>query len=229
MLQNLQFTGIGAGFNPEMDNTSAYFTHNGQLILIDCGETVFARLFKSGLLQQYTKVYLLLTHTHADHAGSLPALVSFCHAVLHYKITVVHPQIQQVQTLCQIMGVGPEEYAVCSTLPKDAGFSCQFIPVQHVPDMNCYGLHIAIPSWNLYYSGDAAQIPEDILTHFLNGTIQSMYQDTSIHPSTHHAGLAYLCSIIPPEHRNRMFCMHLAQGAAEKIIQEGFRIPEVLP
>ncbi len=228
MLQNLQFTGIGAGFNPNLDNTSAFFIQEEQLVIIDCGETVFARLFKSGLLHQYNKVTLLLTHTHADHVGSLPALVSFCNAVLKYKVTVIHPHIQQVQNLCQLMGVSPEEYTVLAALPAEAGFQCQFVPVQHVADLHCYGLRLTTPDWITYYSGDAAELPETILADFLNGTIQNLYHDTSSKPSSHHASLAYLCKVIPPEYRKRVFCMHLAQGAAEAIKAEGFCIPKVL-
>lgn len=229
MLQNLQFTGIGAGFNPLLPNTSAYFCWENQLILIDCGETVFARLFQSGLLHQYQQVYLLLTHTHADHAGSLPALVSYCNAVLHYQVTVVHPQPEKVQQLCSLMGVSPAEYRLAPSLPPAAGFACRFIPVQHVPDIPCFGLHLQTADWNAYYSGDAAQIPPEITEAFLEGRISALYQDTSLENTHHHASLDTLCQVIPPAHRQRVFCMHLNPGAEEKIRAQGFCIPQVMP
>src|SRR4030095_1587723 len=65
----LQFLGTGGAFNPEYGNSAALIRCNGKSILIDCGFTVFAKLKEFNLFNQID--YILITHLHNDHTGSL--------------------------------------------------------------------------------------------------------------------------------------------------------------
>ena len=73
----LHFFGCGSAFNPAMGNTSAWFEMDGCLFLVDCGETVYELLMKRSDLREYRQIYVLLTHLHADHVGSLGFLISY--------------------------------------------------------------------------------------------------------------------------------------------------------
>ena len=73
----LHFFGCGSAFNPAMGNTSAWFEMDGCLFLVDCGETVYELLMKRSNLREYRQIYVLLTHLHADHVGSLGSLISY--------------------------------------------------------------------------------------------------------------------------------------------------------
>ena len=74
MINVIRFLGCGSAFNPLMGNTSAYFKKGDNLFLIDAGETVFSELFKRKLLAESENIYVLITHTHGDHVGSLPSI-----------------------------------------------------------------------------------------------------------------------------------------------------------
>lgn len=66
----LNFLGRGASSNVKEGNTSAYFIDNGDLFLIDCGESVYAKLIENNVLEGVNNIYLMVTHTHPDHFGS---------------------------------------------------------------------------------------------------------------------------------------------------------------
>ena len=71
----LDFLGLGSAFNTDLGNTSAYIKKNTSLLLIDCGSTVFSKLHRIGLLDGVSDIYVIITHTHADHIGSLSDLI----------------------------------------------------------------------------------------------------------------------------------------------------------
>ena len=73
----LKFIGTGSAFNTELGNTSAYLKSNETLLLIDCGESVFARIKKINLLEDVKNVYIIITHLHSDHVASLATLIEY--------------------------------------------------------------------------------------------------------------------------------------------------------
>ena len=88
----LNFLGRGAAFNPKEGNTSAYFTIDNQLFLIDCGESVFAKLMELDLLNNMKKINLMITHTHSDHIGSLGSLVMYAYYQLRISLNIILPE-----------------------------------------------------------------------------------------------------------------------------------------
>ena len=74
----LNFLGRGSAFNINEGNTSAYFYSNGELFLIDCGESVFEKIIRNYLLDNIKAINILITHTHGDHVGSLGSLILYC-------------------------------------------------------------------------------------------------------------------------------------------------------
>ena len=88
---NLIFLGRGAAFNPTEGNTSAYWIDNKTLFLIDVGETVFQKIMKENILENVEDIYIMITHTHSDHIGSIGSLASFCYYQLQKKIKIIIP------------------------------------------------------------------------------------------------------------------------------------------
>ncbi len=72
------FLGTGGAFDPEYGNSAAMVICNGKTYLIDCGFTVYGTLKKFDLFNRID--YVLLTHLHNDHTGSL------VNATLHYNL-----------------------------------------------------------------------------------------------------------------------------------------------
>ena len=77
----LKFIGTGSAFNQDLGNTSAYIKDGETLLLIDCGETVFQRIKEIKLLDDVKKVYIVITHNHSDHIGSLGSLVEYLYFI----------------------------------------------------------------------------------------------------------------------------------------------------
>lgn len=218
----LTFLGSGACFYPALHNTSAYFVIGRNLFLLDCGETVYETLLEKVDVSQFEQIYVIVTHLHADHVGSLGSMISYCTCILKKKICVVHPQ-NSICKLLTMMGIDAKFYSYREEM-RDAveGLTMKPIEVCHAEDMKCYGYEIAYGDWHIYYSGDASDIPAEILEQFLSGKIQKIYQDTASKESSHHMYVKRLEAAIPKEERNRVTCMHLDDDYAAELLEKGF-------
>lgn len=222
----LTFLGKGACFYPNFHNTSAYFVHNNNLILLDCGETVYGRLMEKEDIDKYKQIYVIITHMHADHVGSLGSLLSYCACILKRKIVVVYPE-KTICDLLTLMGIAPEFYSYKKELGSlIEGVKINPIEVEHASDMKCYGYEIETEKTHFYYSGDAANLPNDILKDFIDRKITDIYQDTSTHDSEHpfHMYFGKLEELIPTELRKFVHCMHLDCDCCADLKKKGFSV-----
>lgn len=226
----LTFLGKGAAFYPAYGNTGAYFWHGKNLYLLDCGETTFGILQQKGVLDSPARVYVLVTHLHADHVGSLASLISYLYYEKNIQPVVFHPE-QTINALLALEGIEPMTYHYLPHMTEpDQAFIAEPVKVKHVEGMECYGYLLKSETEVIYYSGDAAEIPADVLTAFLNGAISRIYQDTATHDSEHPSHYYYkeMETVIPRELRSKVYCMHL-DGPYEDILKEsGFQIVEVV-
>ncbi len=89
----LKFLGRGSCFNVKEGNTAAYIkdpTGNGDLLLIDCGGTVFQKILELDLLKDVKRLYVIITHTHADHIGSLADLLYYCYYRCNIEVKIFY-------------------------------------------------------------------------------------------------------------------------------------------
>ncbi len=138
----LHFFGCGSAFNPAMGNTSAWFEMDGCLFLVDCGETVYELLMKRSDLREYRQIYVLLTHLHADHVGSLrvPDLLQLLYP--GKKNLRYPPQGHRGGRLLRLMGIKDEFYNYYQELPEDAGcLRAEPVPVEHADNMDLLRVH----------------------------------------------------------------------------------------
>ena len=225
MKNNLEFLGIGSAFNPVMGNTAAWFAMDGKFFVLDCGQSVFERLWYLPQIRTCDDIYAAITHLHNDHAGSLAALTSACFYELDKKIHIIHPEKTIIEFL-SLMGISQEIYFYHAVMP-DMGVSFQATPVEHVDYMKSYGYIVKTKELCFYFSGDSRSIPDGVLERFYSRDIGFIYQDTSIKEAGNHASLSYLEQVIPKDMRNRVYCVHLEESAREKILEKGFQIPDL--
>ena len=111
----LHFLGRGAAFYVEAGNTSAYLREGSRLLLLDCGESVFADLLRRGALSGVTDITVALSHLHSDHCGSLGSLCHYCFYMLHIIPKLVLPEDAayraDVATLLRLFGVQENAFA----------------------------------------------------------------------------------------------------------------------
>lgn len=223
----LKFFGKGAAFFPKYGNTNAFFILNNTLYLLDCGESTFERLNNKLNLESFDAIYVLLTHMHADHCGSLATLISYSKIVLHKKVHVVYPNTA-IQEHLRLVGISPDFYHYLPLLPESKDLKVQPLEVQHANDMACFGYLLSDDTHSIYYSGDAAHLREDMREAFLKGEIARIYHDTASHKSESHFHYKEACKQIPEEHRERYFCMHLDAPIEEELQNLGFSVVDTI-
>jgi ribonuclease BN (tRNA processing enzyme) len=85
----IQFIGTGGAFDLEEGNSAALITIVGKRILLDCGNTVYSALRKKNAANGID--YVLLTHLHDDHVGSVSTFIFHQKFVEQRRSQVLYP------------------------------------------------------------------------------------------------------------------------------------------
>ena len=236
MNRMLKFIGIGSAFNTKWGNTSAFIKKNNGLFLFDCGGTVFHRLQELSLFGGVKNLYIVITHTHPDHVGSLGEVIFYCYYILGCKPTVFFPNRDLIEKFFAYIGVSKDMYVLDSreksgVIDKDCGdVSIEFLAVTHVETIPAYGFIMKQETGTFYYSGDTNNISQEVLTRFQNGEFDQVYQDTCglDYEGNSHMSLRKLEEIISIEFRDKVNCMHLDNHIHPKeVIDKGFNVVEI--
>lgn len=233
----LEFIGTGSAFNTELGNNGAFIKKDNVLFMIDCGSSTFGRIQKSGLLRGVDHVYVLLTHTHPDHIGSLGDLIFYGYYSMGKmcipSVTVMSPYGLGIRHVLKVMGVESNTYNLTqfetssSVQCNDFGIKVYPILVNHVKELKCYGYTIYYNNKRIYYSGDANEIPEEVLGLFNANHYDYFYQDTckADYEGNVHLSLRELDELIRVDLRDRVYCMHLDNGFDKAIASKlGFNV-----
>ena len=223
----LKFIGRGSAFNPKEGNNCAYIKQNKNLILFDCGANIFERIINKDLLNNVDNVHVFVTHTHADHVGSLGSLIDYVYYILKNK-TNVYCGDAKLAELLKLQKISEEVYNFYHN--EDAylysidNMEIKFYKTKHIGD-DCYGIIINLSDGScIDYSGDSSEITN--LNLFLHGT-NYLYQDISTNDFEGNVHVSYrkLCDLIPQEHRKRVYIMHInGDFNIEKATLEGFNV-----
>ena len=231
----LKFLGTGSAFNTSYGNNSAYIKSEDEesLLLIDCGETVFAEIQKNRLLDGVKHVYVVITHLHGDHIGSLSSFIMYCHYVANIKLNIIHPNMKIESVLTTMGAIKDEMYDLetCENIElDDFKLNLYMRGANHVSDMESYSIIMQDTvgcGFNLYYSGDSNTIDEEILGLLNSGYFDCFYQDTSSidYEGNVHLSFKKLKELVNPDIRFRVTCMHLdGRLSNEEILREGFQV-----
>ena len=146
----LTFLGKDSGFGEK--NNSAYIVLEDKLVLIDCGFTVFEDIKKKFDLSNYSKIEVIITHLHNDHAGSLSQLILYSWFIYNKKVTVYTKCINMKKYL-EITGTPSESYEI-----KDGSENLKFIKTEHVDYLDAYGFELKVNNRKIVYTGDTKTI-----------------------------------------------------------------------
>lgn len=158
MQSAIKFLGVGGAFNPEWGNSSLIINTQDINVLLDCGYAVFQNLLENKLTKKID--YVLISHLHNDHIGSLSTFVYYYNLV--DKIGKLKILYQTEEFKKQL-----EEYLSFS-IPLLEQF-VEFIPLNiftnikafdtyglHVPNMQTFGFSIEKNGQRYLFSGDLA-------------------------------------------------------------------------
>jgi len=163
----ISFIGSGGAFDYEYGNSAAWVRFQGKNILIDCGNTVYSALRKTGLANHID--YILITHFHDDHVGSLNTTILhhqyFRQPARKAKILVPSQAFQdQLYEFIRYGLIHPEKYVdflPFETLPGLKGIDTKDL---HVKGMQSYGFIFEEKEEVIAYSGDLGD-PNIIFDH----------------------------------------------------------------
>lgn len=155
---DIQFLGTGGAFDYQYGNSSAIIDRQGERYLIDCGHDVYATLREKSTIEPID--YVLITHFHADHVGSLSTFILYHHLFVKGKqLQILYPEKAFKDKLYEYL---------CFSLQKPEKFIA-FIPMQnraHLDFVNTYGKHVAgMQTYSyvfyeedevIFYSGDTS-------------------------------------------------------------------------
>ncbi|MEZ0537711.1 MBL fold metallo-hydrolase [Caldicellulosiruptoraceae bacterium PP1] len=226
----LKFFGCGNAFSINEENTSAYFTIKDAFFLIDCGGTVFKKIIKKQLLVKYNSVYIILTHTHFDHIGSLGDFLLYLYFIKNIKPIIIFPDIDAIKNILHLCGIDDKIYQIVkpsknSYLINEYNLTIQYVRQNHIASLNCFGYIINFDNYRIFYSGDSRDINNYILDRFLSNEIQYFYQDTCSYKNHLHLFIEDLFEYIPLNFRNKVYCMHYDDNLNhEWVIKNGFNI-----
>ena len=218
----LHFLGHGAAFYVEAGNTSAYLREGSRLLLLDCGESVFADLLRRGVLSGVTDITVALSHLHSDHCGSLGSLCHYCYYMLHLIPQIVLPADgnyrAEVTTLLRLFGVQENAYALVPD-GGDLGFlsfrSFSYVRTRHAEGMRCFSFVFETDAGGVFYSADTCTT--DTLVDFLqtHPNFERAYMDSTDadYPGNIHLPIGQIAQVVPAEKRGCVYMMHLNRAA----------------
>lgn len=159
----LLFPGRGSAFADEQN--SALFTAGNELILIDCPATSYQKIKKMNWAQ-YDNIFILVTHTHGDHSGSVGTMLQYVWFAsgMKKKVTVVAPSEEVKQDLLlllmRIEGCEPEWFSITTAAEIDREWLVSSVPTTHVRPLEgrCFGYHLRIDGSDVIYTGDSATL-----------------------------------------------------------------------
>jgi len=168
MESTISFFGKDSGFGD--NNNAGYIEMDNNLLIIDCGFAVFNNIKKKFDYNKYNNVYVLITHLHNDHAGSLSQFILYMWFVFHKKVIVV-TKCEQMKLFLDISGTVEEGYEI-----SDNALGIEFIRTEHVAQIDSYGFKITVNGKNIVYTGDTCTL--DPYMPYLNDC-DEFYVDTS--------------------------------------------------
>ncbi len=155
----IKFLGTGGAFDAAFLNSAALLNFNGMHVLLDCGFTVFSALLDKNLMPKVD--YIILTHLHNDHCGSLANLLLYKSIIEKSEPPVIlYPSEtfrQQLYTFLEIQLKHPDQYAQFSPIQQFDGITCVDTYGQHSENYQSYAYIFDTPEERVVYSGDLAR------------------------------------------------------------------------
>lgn len=232
----LNFLGRGSAFNVLEGSNSAYIIEGNSMLLIDCGETVYERLNMYNLLDEIDNVYVLVTHTHSDHIGSIGTLANYYYLSLDKRIHIVldyESKIKEdIKTLLRIFGLEEHMYYIETPDFLDGKFSAfkkiRYQEITHCPQLISYAIRFDTIDGEIFYTGDTNDI--NVLKSLLEriDEISRIYIDTNTSSLPVHLNVDLLAKTVPENLREKIYCMHFnSDECINKAKNYGFNIIKV--
>ena len=152
-----KFLGTGGVFDYKYGNSSLTIDC-GRRVLIDCGPLVFPRLVELSIIDSID--YLLLTHLHGDHTGSIFQLSFYTMGVLKHPLKILYATDafrKQIETLLAAQGVPPTHFVMCP-LQEVSEIRAFDTTNKHAVGVISFAYLFDFGGEKVFYSGDLGDI-----------------------------------------------------------------------
>ena len=228
----INFLGIGSAWNINEDNTSAYIKKDSKMILIDCGESIARKIIKEDLLSDVRELYILISHTHSDHIGSIGTLLFY--STYNKKILnrIVLPDdeeyVNNLKEYLRLIEISSEiEYVDSSFLKKEFNLKVfDFLKATHVKNLPCYCFLLEDNENLIYYSADNSNI--EYIKKYIKYPKSQIYTEICDNPELkdEHLLLKNLEEATSVNERKKIYLMHINEALSViQLEQKGFNIP----
>ncbi|MFB7157370.1 MBL fold metallo-hydrolase [Lysinibacillus sp. NPDC056232] len=220
----LKFIGSGSAFNTKLGNNSAYYKVGNQMLLIDCGSNIFHRIKENNVLEGIEHIHVLITHTHADHVGSLADFIFYsyyCHGEMAKpNVSVYSVYDVKIEELLAINGIIPEVHCITKKISSDIQYKLNFCKVlfersSHVQEIPSYSIELYIDDKLIYFTGDTNSLKASLRTPIESTKVYDyIYVDTckADYEGNVHLSLRKLSELVSPNVRSIFWCMHLDES-----------------
>ena len=218
----LSFFGRGSAFSDS--HNSAFFINGKDLIVIDCPATTFQKI-KRFDFSKFDNIYVLVTHTHGDHAGGIGTFLQYLFFALNIKLTIVAPSIEVyddlILLLTRIEGCESHWFNIITSDNLNKSWFVSAIPTFHTITLSnkCFGYALNVDKHIVIYTGDTSTLKP--FQNYINKNVL-LYTEISYYKSDVHL---FYEDILPDlisisSNGTKVFLMHLDnEKEIAKIIQ----------
>lgn len=233
----LKFLGRGSAHNYKEGNTAAYFVENNELFLIDCGEDVFQKIMGKDLLENKSKIHILITHTHSDHVGSLGSLLSYTYYKLKQKVNIIvsgnEQQKKEIKRVLECFAIKEDAYSFVDAKDYENKYtsfmSINYIKTEHTPTLSCFSIIFDTSNGIIFYSGDTCEVCMLEVLFKKKEKIEKLYLDLcSDKENVVHMFIDDVKSVIPGYLTSKVYAMHINDEKCKKLAMSyGFNIVDI--
>lgn len=230
----INFLGIGSAWNIQEDNTSAYIKNGRKMILIDCGESIARKIIYNNTLSNVDELYILISHTHSDHIGSLGTLLFYSkyskRIVNRIVLTENEAFNYNLKEYLRLVDISDEvEYVDSEFLKKKFDFKTfNILKANHAKSLPCNCFVFEDANDFIYYSADNNNI--NYIKDFIKISNAKIYTEICDNPNLRgeHLYLSDLEECIDEKDRGKVYLMHINEMMdISELLKKGFKIAEL--
>jgi ribonuclease BN (tRNA processing enzyme) len=198
----IKFIGTGGAFDLEQGNSAALITLQGKTILLDCGNTVYTTLRRKNATENID--YVLLTHLHDDHAGSVSTFIFHQKFVAQQRTKILCANDAFKQELLAFLSFSqqnPQEHSdflPLSAFPQPAKIGCIDTTDSHFKGMPTFAYYFEDDTEILVFSGDTGDA--NVVYNFLENYPKQGKKVRVFHEMTFFPNIAAHCFYKDLEH-----------------------------
>lgn len=222
IMGDFEFYNFGCGSTrvPIFGNSAVMLRHikTGNAYLFDCGYTVCERMLKHNLFEKINDLYVIITHYHDDHIGSLAAvLYSYIRSrndseVKNPNIVTTQPDAARALLAANLV---PYEKKLWSVIDMSGARAYRDSAIELIPvrtshrDVTHDGYILHGNGVHMFLAGDSESMPDSIIRCLMGGELNYIYTTLQCIPGGHFM-IEDCEKLVPAKYKDCIIGTHLS-------------------